>query len=164
MREIGKFCRIYCSEAHKKWPELLSHIESWINGTVSDSTGYSPVELMFNDPKPNLFEKFLKRGPEQRPPTESLQVKVLKAYVKMKEKEAKRNERRSSGSKWRPQVGDLVLARCQAVSGAVDGVTKKFAKPYDGPWKVIRVINPTTFEFTDEQSVIQKVYNQSAMK
>jgi hypothetical protein len=56
-------------------------------------------------------------------------------YCIRKEKVAKTNER-SSGSKWRPQVGDLILAKCQAVSGAVDGVTKKFDKPYDEPWKV----------------------------
>jgi hypothetical protein len=81
----------------------------------------------------------------------------------MKEKAAKRKER-SSGSRWRPQVGDLILAKCQAVSDAVDDVTKKFAKPYDGPWKVSRVINPTTYEVTNEQDGIQKVYDQSAMK
>jgi hypothetical protein len=83
----------------------------------------------------------------------------------MKEKAAKRNKRRrSSGSNWRPKLGDLVLAKCQAVSDAVDGVTKKFARPYDGSWKVRRVINPTTYEVADEQGVIRKVYNQSAMK
>jgi hypothetical protein len=69
MRESGKFCHIYCNETHKKWQELLSHVEGWINGTPSDSTGYSPVELMFNDPKPDLFEKFLKKGLERKPPT-----------------------------------------------------------------------------------------------
>jgi hypothetical protein len=165
MREIGKFCCIYCNETHTKWPELLSHIEGWINGTPSDSTGYSLVELMFNDPKPDLFEKFLKKGLEQKPPIESLQEKVLKVYVRMKEKAAKRNKRkRVSGSKWKPQVGDLILAKRQAVSDAVDGVTKKFAGPYDGPWKVTRVINPTTYEVADEQGVVRKVYNQNAMK
>jgi hypothetical protein len=61
MREIGKFCRIYCNETHKKWPELLSHIEGWINRMPSELTGYSPVEQMFNYPKPDLFEKFLKK-------------------------------------------------------------------------------------------------------
>jgi hypothetical protein len=80
---------------------------------------------MFDDPKPDLFEKFVKRGPEQRPQTESLQDKVIKAYVRMKEKAAKRNEKGSSGSKWRPQIGDLVLAKCQAVSDAVDGVLQR---------------------------------------
>ena len=46
----------------------------------------------------------------------------------------------------KPQVGDLVLAKWQAVSDAADGITKKFARPYDGPWKVTRVINQTTYE------------------
>jgi hypothetical protein len=41
MREIGKFCRIYSHQAHKKWPMLLSKIEEWLNGTTSDSTGYT---------------------------------------------------------------------------------------------------------------------------
>jgi hypothetical protein len=83
----------------------------------------------------------------------------------MKEKAAKRNKtKRISDSKWKPQAGDLILAKCQAVSDDIDGVTKKFARPYDGSWKVTRVINPTTYELADEQGVIRKVYNQSAMK
>jgi hypothetical protein len=73
-------------------PELLLHIKGWINRTLSDSTGYCPVELMFNDPRPDLFEEFLKKGPGQKPPIESLQEKVLKVCVRMKEKAAKRNE------------------------------------------------------------------------
>ena len=31
MRELSKFCRIYCTENHKKWAELLPYIENWIN-------------------------------------------------------------------------------------------------------------------------------------
>jgi hypothetical protein len=165
MTEIGTFCRIYCHEAHKRWPELLSHIEGWLNGTLSDSTGYSPVELIFDSPRPDLFEEFLKKGSEQKPPAENLQEKVLKAYIRMKEKAAKRNKRgKNSSSKWKPQVGDLVLAKCQAVSDAAGGITKKFARPYDGPWKVTRVINPTTYEVADEQGKITKDFNQNPMK
>jgi hypothetical protein len=144
MTEIGKFCRIYCNEAHKRWPELISHIEGWLNGTSSDSIGYSPVELIFDSPRPDVFEEFLKKGSEQKPPAEDLKEKVLKACVRMKEKTAKRNKRgKNVSSKWKPQVGDLVLTKCQAVSDAADGIRKKFARPYDGPWKVTQVINPT---------------------
>ena len=136
MREIGKFCRIYCNEAHKRWSELLSHIEGWLNGTLSDSTGYSPNELIFDSPRPDLFEEFLKKGCAQKPPAESLQEKVLKAYVRMKEKAAKRNKRgKNSSSRWKPQVGDLVPAKCQTESDASDAITKNFARPYDGPLK-----------------------------
>jgi len=85
----------------------------------------------------------------------------------MKEKAAKRNKRgKNSSSKWKPQVGDLVLAKCQAVSDAADSITKKFARPYDGPWKVTPVINPTTctYEVADEQGKITKAFNQKAIK
>ena len=39
MRELSKFCRIYCNENHKKWAELLPYIERWINNTVTSATG-----------------------------------------------------------------------------------------------------------------------------
>jgi hypothetical protein len=97
MREIGKFCKIYCHQNHKKWPELLPKIEEWINGSVSDSTGYAPVELMFDEPRPDVFKKFLVKEADQLPPCESLQDKVLKAYLRMKERAARRNLKRKSG-------------------------------------------------------------------
>jgi hypothetical protein len=60
----------------------------------------------------------------------------------MKEKAAKRNRRGKNGtSNWNPQVGELVLAKSQAVSDAVEGIMKTFVRPYDGPWKANCVIN-----------------------
>jgi hypothetical protein len=49
MRDNEKYWKIYCRETQKKWPELIPEIESWLNTTISGSTGYTPVELMFND-------------------------------------------------------------------------------------------------------------------
>lgn len=164
MREFGKFFHTYCCEAHSRWPEMLSDIEGWLNKTMSDSTGYSPVELIFNNPRPDVFEEFLKKGSEQKPLAESLQEKFLKTYVRMKEKTAKRNKRgKNRSSKCKPQV-DLVVAKCQAISDAVDGITKKFFRPYDGPWKVTRVINPTTREVANERGKIMNFFNQKAIK
>jgi hypothetical protein len=79
MKEIGMFCLIYCHQQHKKWPELLPRIEAWLNGTLSDSTGYSPVELMYDAPRPDFFTKFLSKSAGEVPPTESLLDKVLEA-------------------------------------------------------------------------------------
>jgi len=95
MRELASSA---VSKAHKRWPELLSHIEGWLSRTLSYSTGYSREELIFDNPRPDLFEEFLKKGSEQKPPAESLKVKVLKAYVSMKEKTAKRNKRGKKSS------------------------------------------------------------------
>ena len=47
MREISKFCKIYCSQNYRKWAGLLPKIEEWLNTTVADSTGFTPVELLF---------------------------------------------------------------------------------------------------------------------
>jgi len=47
MRELSKFCKIYCNENHRKWAELLLHIENWKNNSVCSSTGYTHNELMY---------------------------------------------------------------------------------------------------------------------
>jgi hypothetical protein len=86
MREISKFFRIYCSDNHRKWAELIPHIESWLNNTVASATGFTPTELMFGGKGSNVFEKFLPGAPEDKPLSEDLQTKIAKAYEKMKEK------------------------------------------------------------------------------
>ena len=48
MKELSKFCRIYCHQNHKSWADLLPQIEQWLNRTVASSTGYAPVELIFD--------------------------------------------------------------------------------------------------------------------
>jgi len=62
MREIGKFCCIYCYEAHKTWQALLSHIQDWFNGRLSVSTGYSPSELIFDSPSLSCLKSCFRKG------------------------------------------------------------------------------------------------------
>jgi transposase InsO family protein len=86
IREISKFCKIYCSQNHRKWAELLPKIEEWLNTTVADSTGFTPVEMLFQVKKPDLFEKILKKSPENLPEPETIGDKVMKAYARMRKK------------------------------------------------------------------------------
>jgi len=76
MREIGKYCKIYCHTTQKKWPELIPKIESWLNTTISGSTGFTPVELTFNDIRPDVFSKILSKTKKQQPNNEELQDKI----------------------------------------------------------------------------------------
>jgi mRNA-degrading endonuclease RelE of RelBE toxin-antitoxin system len=135
VKEIGTFCHIYCHEAHTKWPELLSHIKDWLNWTLSNSTGYSPVQLVFDSPTPDLFEDSLRKGLNKIYRPRACRRRY-KAFIKMNEKasEMKSGEglEKNYSSTWKLQVGDLVLFKCQAVSNAVDGITKKFVRPCDG--------------------------------
>jgi transposase InsO family protein len=61
MRQLSKFCRIYCRDSHKKWAELLPHIGKWINNTVASGTGYTPTELMYGVKRPSVFDKVMSK-------------------------------------------------------------------------------------------------------
>jgi hypothetical protein len=105
---------------------------------------------MYDKPRPDLFKKFLVKEADLQPPSDSLQEKVLKAYIRMKAKAMKRKERQISGrTLWDPQIGDLVLAKCQPTSNAATGITSKFVRPYDGPWRIYKLIPPATYEISD---------------
>jgi hypothetical protein len=97
MRELGKYFKIYCHETHRKWPELVPFIENWLNSSVSESTGYTPVELLYSNPKPDVFCKILKKNADQLPREDSLSDKILQAYARMKLRADRRNKRRKTG-------------------------------------------------------------------
>jgi hypothetical protein len=101
MRETGKYCKTYCHTTQKKWPELIHKIEFRLNTTISGSTSFTPVELMFNDIRPDIFSRVLKRTKEQQPNNEELQEKITPAYLTLKKKAAKRKRRQF------PQDGNL---------------------------------------------------------
>jgi hypothetical protein len=105
MRELGKYFKIYCHETHKKWPELVPYIEDWLNSSVSESTGYAPIELLSGQPRPDIFRKLLRKEVDQIPKEETLADKILKAYARMKVKAERCNRRRRTGkTRWKPPV------------------------------------------------------------
>jgi len=55
MKEISRLFWIYCSDNHRKWAELIPHIELRLNNTVASATGITAVELMFGDMGPHIF-------------------------------------------------------------------------------------------------------------
>jgi len=86
MREVGKFCRTYCNENHKKWAELLPYIESWINHTVTSSRGYTPSELMYGSERCNVISKLVPNLQNLNQEEEDIKAKIEKAYYKMRKK------------------------------------------------------------------------------
>jgi len=119
MKELSKFCLIYCHQTHKRWADLLPQIEQWLNKSVASSAAYAPVELIFNSQRPDIFAKFL---PElgDSPEKEDLAAEVLKAYTRMKETASKRDSRRKLGnSRWTPRINDKVLVKTQPMSDVI---------------------------------------------
>jgi DNA polymerase elongation subunit (family B) len=165
MREIGKFCRIYCHRNHRKWPELLGKIEDWLNGTVSSSTGYTPIELMLGKPKPDLFQRIVAKSADQKSQEESAEDKALKAFLQMKLKAESRDRKRKLGrATWNPQVDDRVLVKRQNISNAEANTTSKFTELFEGSFRITRLIPPSAYEVTGQDGRVRGVFNKQALK
>jgi hypothetical protein len=95
MRELGKFFKIYCSHSQKRWVELVPHIKTWLNSTVSSSTGFAPIELMFEAPRPNPFDTLIPTSPDGPRPRDSLEEMITKAYAKIRKRAADRGRKRN---------------------------------------------------------------------
>jgi len=89
---LSKFCRIYCSENHKKWAELLPYIESWINNTVASATGYTPSELMYGSERYNILKKLMPGVPNLDQEGERIEEKLQHTYDKMRKRALKREK------------------------------------------------------------------------
>jgi hypothetical protein len=162
---LNAFFRIYCNINHRKWPELLPYIERWINESVSQSTGYTPAELMEGRPKPDIFENLLTKEVDQFPEEETGHQKAVKAFIKMKQKAEKRNQRRSVGKHvWNPQVNDMVLVKQQATASVANAKSSKFCLPYLGPFKITEFRPPAMFELRDIDGKLRGVYHKTALK
>jgi hypothetical protein len=165
MREISKFCRIYCHEHHRKWAELVPHIESWLNNTVASATTYTPVELLFGAERDDIFQNCVSKvlkGEEKR---EELHEKIKRAYERMRQRANNRKNKRKHGNvKWKPRVEDKILVRTQPSSDAIAGVTKKFIRPYEGPYVISKVISSSTVEICDKNRKVRGQYNLKSIK
>ena len=105
MRELSKFCWIYCKDNHKKCVELSPFIENWINNTVASATGYTPTELMYGSERRNVFSKLMPSVPILDQRVEEIDEKLEKAHYKIRERAENREKRRKRGSAiWEPKV------------------------------------------------------------
>jgi hypothetical protein len=165
MRELSKFCRIYCHDNHKKWAELLPHIERWINNTVASGTGYAPAELMYGVKRPNVFDKVLPEVLGVEREEEDIDTKLEAAYAKMKQKAAARERRSKRGNDiWMPKLNEKVLVRTQPMSDAVKGVTSKFMHVFEGPYVITRLLDHSAYELRDESGKLRGEFNKKHLR
>jgi len=136
-----------------------------VNKTISESTGYTPVELMFDEPPPDLFKELMTKTMDQMPQNESREQKALKAFSKMKQKAAKRKKKKRAGKfRWEPQVGDLILLKRQVTSDASANQISKFMVQYVGPMKISNIFPPSTYEVSELDGKVKGVFNKEALK
>ncbi|XP_052747593.1 uncharacterized protein LOC112057181 [Bicyclus anynana] len=61
------------------------------------------------------------------------------------------------------QVGDLVLLENHRLSSAAQGYTAKFGPRRDGPYRIRRLVSPTSFEVEDKDGVLLGKYHVSGL-
>ncbi|PNF15931.1 hypothetical protein B7P43_G07481 [Cryptotermes secundus] len=165
MREIGKACRIYCEKNHRKWPELIPHIEAWLNKTTSDATGFTPDEMIYGGEAPRLFADVLPASPEGEAEPLTPEQKEIRAFARLKKRAEERIKRKKRGQrKWQPAVGEAVLVETHHVSDANQGVTHKFMRPYEGPFWISRIVSPSIFEISDGKGKVKGNFNKRSLK
>jgi translation initiation factor IF-1 len=117
--------------------------------------------------KLHLFRKVQKKETDELQAEEDLPVKIVKAYAKMKVKAEKRKKRKKKilgKSKWKPKTDDAVLVRCQPTSDTSEGIIGKFRRPYEGPYKVSKLMNPYMCELQDKEGRTRGVFHLSHLK
>jgi hypothetical protein len=113
------------------------------------------VYFKYGKPKPYIFKELLKRRPDQLPTEEPVTERVLKAYAKSKLKPEKRRLKR------------LVKKRSvkkNPTSDTIQGITMKFQRPYEGPYVIQTVINPSLVELKDTLDKYQGLFNKKHLK
>jgi hypothetical protein len=66
--------------------------------------------------------------------------------------------------KWNLQLGDLVLAKGNPISEAVEDMTKKFVAPFDRPWKITKLLAASAREFADMYGRTRGTFNRQSLK
>jgi hypothetical protein len=113
----------------------------------------------------DIFSKLLKKAADQLPVEDTLAEKLLKAYAQMKLNADKRNRNRKTGrTKWRPKVNDLVLVRRQPAADAAQSVSSKFQRPFEGPYTILKIINPGMYKLYNEEGKLRGLFNVKHLK
>ena len=66
--------------------------------------------------------------------------------------------------KWKPEIGDEVLVKCQPTSDALQGVIGKFRRPFDGPYVIRNFVPPAMYEICDGAGKMRGLFHLTHMK
>jgi len=97
MCEVGK----YFHEQYYGMGRVYPLIKRLLNITVAGSTVYTPVELMFAVPRPDIFTEIFSKTSDQTPSKLRQEDKLFRTFATMKTKALERQRKRKAGlTKW----------------------------------------------------------------
>ncbi|XP_061386188.1 uncharacterized protein LOC133321108 [Musca vetustissima] len=142
---------------HRNWDQYLPEISFAINTAVSESSKYSPAEVVFghNPITPNTLHL-----PTLNPPRNNNMYKELWKNVKENRRKASHTQQHYYNLRrriWTPATGSEVWVRERQLSSAAENFNQKLAPKYSGPYVVSSVIHPNIVEVRDEKGKTKRV-------
>lgn len=133
--------------------------------TFAPLTFVCPIELMTGEQPSAIFDKLIPPYPGVSPRSATQEDKALQAYARMKIRAHRRAGRRKRGQvRWIPRLQEAVLLRTRHQSDMAKGVTSKFQRPYEGPYYITRIVNPSIIEISDARGKIKGIFNKGSLK
>lgn len=156
-REINRLLRVYCQKKHTSWPMYVGTIESYINGTVSEATGVSPYELMWEKKPPCWIEKIIS-FPRQPPVNTARNVAL--ALRTMERAQGRRQRKNGVRVPDTLKAGDWVLAKVISLSSKARKRMGKVASVFRGPYQITQRVGISAYELKDpDTDKIRGIFN-----
>lgn len=155
---------------HSSWEKQLRRVCLAYNSSVNATTGYTPFYLMFGRqarlPADLMFGTTPTNKMSHSEYARQMQKDIERAYNIVREKGFVNQQRQKTLYDARVhgkpfEVGDLVWLRSMAVSR---GNSKKFHKPWTGPFIVIKRLSEVTYRIRKSQGSQRKVVHFDRLK
>lgn len=159
MRELWRNFRTYCADKHTGWMRYINKIQDCLNLVVHHSTGISPYEWHFGkQPRDKLVELF----PMLREIAPQRELQMQLGREKMQRSFDQRVKGKKGVSAIELKVDDLVLLRVPHLADATERVTHKFFHLYQGPFKIMKILNKNAFVLVEptNEMMIKGTYNR----
>jgi hypothetical protein len=115
--------------------------------------------------RPRLFAELTTHGFDGEVSPLSQRENEALGFDRIKRQAEERHRKKRNGRrKWDPGIGEMVLVEAGNQSDALEGVTHKFQRSYDGPYRISRVVTHSIFELVDVRGNVRGRYNKRALK
>lgn len=146
-QEVIKILRLYVHEKHNQWEEYLNKIEYYINNVPNSITHISPILIMKNILPARPWEIEHKDDIEKI--HHLVKDRIYKNAYKYRQKV---NQKIKKQTKFK--LGELVIIKSLRTPEYKKKLCAKLKLPYEGPYKISKILGENTYELFDERRKI----------
>ena len=162
-RQLANIFRVMVNGHQTRWAKYLKVVEKCINETNHETIEMTPFQAQWGHKPRRIWEKYVDRE-LMREEMKECREAIYRKLKKKGERQAKKNNENSNRVKF--EVGDLVLIKTNPISDAMNKVTAKLCKLFEGPFIIKSIKGDATYELVDinKPGVIRGIFNTRQLK